>query len=163
MIIRPISHDDVQDFIDCYVTVFSTLQEILPQDFVISHIEETSKHDFQQTLWSAVDDRNSILLVATDNETIIGLAWGEIKENRLGWLSFLGVLDTHRRMGIGKALLRRFIEESIDRGAHKISLDTNPRMIPAIKLYESMGFSREGVVENPYGMKLVLFSKEQAN
>jgi hypothetical protein len=42
-------------------------------------------------------------------------------------------------------------------------LDTDPRLIPTIKLYESMGFSSEGFVENPYGLKLILFSKELPN
>jgi putative acetyltransferase len=160
MNIRTISHDEVKDFIDCYIKVFSTLKEIIPQDFVISEIEKTSKKDFQKKLLNIVDDRNSILLVATDDEKIIGLAWGNIKEDSLGWLSFLGVLGAHRRMGIGRNLLCRFIEECKDRGALKISLDTDPRLSPAIKLYESMGFDREGFVENPYGLKLIVFSKE---
>jgi ribosomal protein S18 acetylase RimI-like enzyme len=63
-------------------------------------------------------------------------------------------------MGIGRALLCQFIEQCINRGAHKISLDTDPKLVPAIKLYESMGFSREGFVTSPNGMKLILFGKE---
>ena len=160
MIIRPITHDDVQDFIDCYVTIFSTFQGILPQDFIINEIETASKPEFQQNLVNKLDDRNTILLVAMDDKKMRGLAWGNIKEDRLSWLSFLGVIDTYRGMGIGRALLGRFIEQCFERGAHKISLDTDPNLIPAIQLYESMGFSRDGFVTSPNGMKLILFGKE---
>jgi ribosomal-protein-alanine N-acetyltransferase len=160
MNIRSISRDETKDFIDCYIKVFETLMEILPQGYVINQIEKASKQDFQNKLLSIVDDSNSILLVATDYEKIIGLVWGNVKEDGSGWLGFLGVLEAFRRMGVGRALLCRFIEECIERGVLKISLDTDPRLIPAINLYESMGFVREGFVKNPYGMKLILFSKE---
>lgn len=160
MNIRNISHDDVQAFIDCFVNVFSTFKGILPQDYIGSEIETASKKEFQQNLVREIDDPNSIVLVATDNEKIIGLAWRHIKENRQGWLSFLGVVDAYRRMRIGRTLLSQFIEECVERGAHKISLDTDPKLVPAIKLYESMDFSREGFVMSPNGMKLILFGKE---
>jgi ribosomal protein S18 acetylase RimI-like enzyme len=160
MIVRNISHDDVQAFINCYVTVFSTFKGILPQEYVENEIETASTQEFQHDLVRKLDDRNNILLGATDDEKIIGLAWGAIKENRLGWLSFLGVLAAYRRISIGRTLLCQFIEQCIDRGAHKINLDTDPRLVPAIQLYESMGFSREGFVTSPNGMKLILFGKE---
>ena len=160
MIIRAITHDDVQAFIDCFVNVFSTFKGILPHEYVESQIETASKQEFQQNIVSKVDDRNNLLLVAMDDEKTIGLAWGNINKDSLCWLSFLGVVDAYRRMGIGRALLCRFIEQCIERGAHKISLDTDPKLIPAIQLYESMGFRREGFVTTPIGMKLILFSKE---
>lgn len=160
MIVRNISYDDIQAFIECFIDVFSTFKGILPQEYVESEIETASKQEFQQNLVSKLDDRNNILLVATDDKKIIGLAWGNVRDDRVGWLSFLGVVDAYRRKGIGRALLCRFIEQSIDRGAHKISLDTDPKLIPAIQLYESMGFSREGFVTSPNGMKLILFEKE---
>ena len=84
MIVRTISHDDVQAFINCFVNIFSTFKGILPQNYIESEIETASKQEFQQNLVSKLDDRNNILLVAMDEEKIIGLAWGAIKERARG-------------------------------------------------------------------------------
>ena len=90
---------------------------------------------------------------------IIVLAWGDIREDGSSWLSFLGVSPGHRREGVGKALLVRFIEESKERGSRKISLNTDPRLVPAIKLYLYTGFLPDGVTTNQYGFELIVYSK----
>lgn len=68
-------------------------------------------------------------------------------------------IQSYRRRGVGRDLLNRFIEECRKRGARKISLDTDPRLVPAIQLYERSGFTQEGSVTNPYGLELILYSK----
>ena len=118
MIVRNISYDDIQAFIDCFINIFSTFKGILPQEYVESEIEKASKQEVQQNFVSKLDDRNNISLIATDDEKIVGLAWGNINKDSLGWLSFLGVVDAYRRRGIGRALLCRFIEQCTDRGAY---------------------------------------------
>jgi ribosomal protein S18 acetylase RimI-like enzyme len=127
---------------------------------VESQIEEASSHGYYKKLSKQVDDRNNILLISTINEKIIGMAHGKIMNDGTGWLGFLGVLQDHRRMGVGRALANRFIKECKDKGTQKISLDTHPLLIPAIKLYESMGFIKEGFIKNPHGLKLILYSKK---
>ena len=86
------------------------------------------------------------------------MLWGNIKEDA-AWLSFMGVKERFRGQGLGRSLLHRFIDESRDRGVPKIGLDTDPSLVPAIRLYESEGFTQEGTVVNPHGMELILFSK----
>jgi GNAT superfamily N-acetyltransferase len=71
----------------------------------------------------------------------------------------MGVKMPYRGKGIGRSLLNRFICEVRIRGASKVSLDTDPSLLPAIMLYESEGFKRQGMVVTPRGLELILFSK----
>lgn len=160
MNIRSISQEDVQGFVDCYIQVFKTLYDILPQEYVKTQIEKANSPEFIDKISKAVDNKNNILLVSLDDEKIVGMAWGNIKEDGSSWLSFMGVVQTYRRNGIGRGLLVRFIEECREKGSPLISLDTDPRLIPAIRLYESMGFVKEGYVMNPFGLELILYSKK---
>ncbi|UCH58067.1 MAG: GNAT family N-acetyltransferase [Candidatus Bathyarchaeota archaeon] len=159
MQIRKISKGDVRGFIDCYVEIWESLKGILPEEYVNDQIEKASGNIFQDDLLSKTSDPVSIFLVAEVGTETIGLAWGNIRKYGSSWLSFLGVSPDHRRKGVGKSLLTRFIEESKKKGSRKIRLDTDPRLIPALKLYENMGFIPEGITKNPYGLELIIYGK----
>ena len=156
--IRFVTGSDVEKFIQCYIQVFETLYNLLPEDYVSKKIAEASTPDFLQKVQGLVDSSNNILLISQQNETVTGMAWGSVKKGA-AWLGFMGVKEPFRGKGVGRSLLNRFIAESIARGAGKVSLDTDPSLVPAIRLYESEDFSREGTVMNPHGMELILFSK----
>jgi ribosomal protein S18 acetylase RimI-like enzyme len=160
MEIRKASKRDIQGFIDCYLDIWRSLQDILPTDYVNDQIEKAYTSTFQNELLAEISDPNYITLVATENGEIIGLAWGNIRKDGSSWLSLLGVSPEHRRKGVGKSLLTRFIEESREKGSPKISFDTDPRLVPAIRLYENMGFVPEGYTKNSYGLELIIYSKE---
>ena len=162
LMIRSISQDEVQEFIDCYIQVFETLRGILPPDYVETQIEKASTNEYKDRLRAEVDNPDSILLVSTIDDAITGMTWGNIREDRTAWLAFMGVKKPHRGKGIGRALLHRFIDQCKEKEASKVSLDTSHALVPAISLYESEGFVRGGLLENPYGLELILFSKEIA-
>ena len=66
---------------------------------------------------------------------------------------------SHRKKGIGTALLRRFIDELSSLGAHKISLYTSPVLIDAVKIYARLGFIPEGLLRKHfYGIDLIHYS-----
>ena len=68
--------------------------------------------------------------------------------------------EGHRRKGIARGLLERFIEESKSRGAAKVTLDTSPTLRPAVKLYAEMGFVPEGFLSrHRLGVDLIVYSK----
>ena len=156
--IRKIIYSEVNDFIQCYIEVFQTLYETLPKDYVSKQIADASTSKFHNYVEEQLDNDNNILLLSFQNETVTGMLWGNIKEDT-AWLGFMGVKGPFRGKGLGRYLLNWFIDESKVRGVNKISLDTDPSIIPAIRLYESEGFVREGTVINPHGMELILFSK----
>jgi RimJ/RimL family protein N-acetyltransferase len=54
------------------------------------------------------------------------------------------VAPGYRRQGIGRALLEKAVEWARAAGVRKLELHVFPHNEPAIKLYESFGFEREG-------------------
>jgi putative acetyltransferase len=56
----------------------------------------------------------------------------------------LMVAASHRRLGIGRALLEQSVAWARQVGVRKLELHVFPWNEPAIRLYESFGFEREG-------------------
>jgi RimJ/RimL family protein N-acetyltransferase len=56
----------------------------------------------------------------------------------------LMVAASHRRRGIGRALLDTAVEWAHESGVRKLELHVFPHNEPAIRLYEEYGFEREG-------------------
>src|SRR5690242_1631743 len=62
----------------------------------------------------------------------------------------LMVVASHRRRGIGRALLQRAVEWASESRVRKLELHVFPHNAPAIALYESFGFVREGYRRDHY-------------
>jgi len=62
----------------------------------------------------------------------------------------LMVAVEHRRRGIGRALLQRAVEWAAEARVRKLELHVFPHNEPAIALYESFGFVREGFRRGHY-------------
>jgi putative acetyltransferase len=65
----------------------------------------------------------------------------------------MAVTESCRRNGIGRQLLEKVIAEARASGAHRLYLETNRKLTPAIRLYESLGFRHlppERVVPSVY-------------
>jgi RimJ/RimL family protein N-acetyltransferase len=62
----------------------------------------------------------------------------------------LMVAASHRRRGIGRALLERAVEWARETGVEKLELHVFPHNEPAIRLYEEFGFEREGLRRRHY-------------
>jgi len=158
MNIRFITQEDVNDFLGCYLEIWRSLKDVLPDGYVDDQIKRASSQEFHLEMMDEASDPVNLLMVATEQAETVGIAWGNLREDGSTWLTFLGVKPAHRRRGVGRSLLARFIEESRSRGSGKVSLDTDPRLVPAVRLYESMGFVVEGYTENKYGLRLVVYS-----
>jgi putative acetyltransferase len=68
-------------------------------------------------------------------------------------VSKMAVTESCRRAGIGRRLLEKTIAEARDSGARRLYLETNRKLTPAIRLYETIGFRHlppEQVVPSPY-------------
>lgn len=55
--------------------------------------------------------------------------------------------------------MSRFIEELKKKGSNKVSLDTDPRLIPAVRLCAKMGFTPEVITKISYGLDLFIYRK----
>jgi len=62
----------------------------------------------------------------------------------------LMVAASHRRRGVGRALLDAAVEWARDAGVRKLELHVFPYNEPALALYERFGFQREGVRKGHY-------------
>ncbi len=57
-------------------------------------------------------------------------------------IAAFGVVAEHRRKGLGRALMRRLLEESSQRGETRVWLEVLESNEAAVRLYESLGFRR---------------------
>jgi RimJ/RimL family protein N-acetyltransferase len=62
----------------------------------------------------------------------------------------LMVARSHRRQGVGRALLAQAVEWARDVGVTKLELHVFPWNEPGIRLYEQFGFEREGFRKGHY-------------
>jgi L-phenylalanine/L-methionine N-acetyltransferase len=62
----------------------------------------------------------------------------------------LMVAASHRRRGVGRALLEQAVEWARGAGVGKLELHVFPWNGPALALYESFGFEREGLRKGHY-------------
>ena len=83
-------------------------------------------------LWLAINDRGEAAGCVALRRLVPGI--GEMKR--------LYVHPEHRGTGLGKRLAVKVLEEARSIGYLRIRLDTTPEMTGAIRLYESLGFSR---------------------
>jgi ribosomal protein S18 acetylase RimI-like enzyme len=62
-------------------------------------------------------------------------------------LTKMAVEEQHQGLGIGRALLQAAIAEFQRRNGHRLFLETNSKLAPALRLYESMGFEHQPSVK----------------
>ena len=159
MEVRETRQEDIDGYLDCQLKVFESLRGVLPPQFIeaeISWLRDRGRARMER----AIQDPNGINLVAEDSGSIVGIATGIVSRAGLSTLGFVGVAPTHRRRGIGRQLVQRFIEESREMGAAKVTLNTARELKPAIKLYVDMGFVPEGLLRrHVYGVDSIVYSK----
>jgi peptide alpha-N-acetyltransferase len=62
----------------------------------------------------------------------------------------LAVSSTHRNHGIATTLVRKAIDAMVERNADEVVLETEETNVPAMKLYERLGFTRSKKLHRYY-------------
>lgn len=103
----------------------------------------------RQALMEAVTGKQTLYMVAEEERKIVAycgmyciLGEGDINQ--------VAVHETKRGLGIGKRLLQDFLQEGEKIGLNSFTLEVRVSNRAAIRLYESCGFSVEGVRKNFY-------------
>ena len=109
-----------------------------------SNINENYKvEEFYEKL---IDDANKIILVARENNIVLGYLYGFIQangnlyNNKIAKLDALFVKEQYRGNGIARSLMKDFINWAEGKGVAYIELSVCKDNTNAISLYESEGF-----------------------
>jgi len=157
--IRPVTVEEMEPLLSCEIEIWESLREFLPDSFVNPNIEMLRRSETLDNFKRFLEDKEVILLIALENDEIIGLAMGRVREDGVGHLGFLGVRPKHRRKGVGSTLLQEYLKEARKRNAHKVWLFTAPSLQSAIKLYVKAGFIPEGYMRrHSFGLDLIFYS-----
>ena len=158
--VRAAEVEDIRGLMDCQAQVLESLRGVLPTQFIeyqISWLLTSVGGDGPEKM---IEGRNTIVLVADEEGSIVGFAQGKVDGGGTSWLAYMGVIPAYRRRGIARELVERFLTESRTMGAHRVSLYTAPELGAAIKLYTGMGFNAEGRMRrHRYGVVLIRYSR----
>jgi GNAT superfamily N-acetyltransferase len=148
--VAPETEPTIREFQPGDEAAFRTLnEEWIVRYFAIEPKDRESLNDPQGTI---LDIGGRIFLAVRDGRPIgccalIALAPGEFE------LAKMAVTESCQGAGVGRRLLDAAIAAARSSGAHRLYLETNRKLAPAIRLYESLGFRHlppERVVPSPY-------------
>jgi ribosomal protein S18 acetylase RimI-like enzyme len=151
--------DDIEKLIRCYIEIWQSLSEWLPNSFIDPELESIRKPEGRERFKQRIESKDAIFLLTEEADETMGVALGR-EYGGVCNLGFLGVKKEHRRKGVRTNLPDKFVEEARKRKAHKISLHTAPSLLPAIKLYIRNGFIRESFLrKHTRGLDMIVYSK----
>ena len=91
----------------------------------------------------------SLWLVCTENETVLGYVGSQTVLGESDMMN-LAVAPGARRKGIAEGLIIALMEALKGQGSHCLSLEVRASNVPAIALYEKLGFAQVGRRPNYY-------------
>lgn len=103
----------------------------------------------ENSVKSELSNPLSLWLVAADGETVAGYIGSQTVLGESDMMN-LAVRESYRRSGVGRALIEALIEALRAVGSECLTLEVRFSNLPAIRLYESLGFSQVGIRKNYY-------------
>ena len=81
------------------------------------------------------------LLVAADGDRVLGFHWTKRHSATLGEVYVVGIDPASQGLGLGKALVDAGLRHLRDGGAEDVLLYVESDNVPAVRLYEGLGFT----------------------
>ena len=103
----------------------------------------------ENSVSSELKNKLSLWLVAEENGTVAGYIGSQTCGEESDVMN-VAVHPDFRRRGIAEALVNALVEELKAIGSHCLTLEVRASNVPAIALYEKMGFSEIGRRKNYY-------------
>lgn len=98
---------------------------------------------------SELDNKLAFWLVATDEDRVAGYIGSQTVMDETDMMN-VAVHPDFRRKGIAEALVNALVENLQRMGSHCLTLEVRASNVPAIALYEKLGFSEIGRRKNYY-------------
>ena len=126
----------------------------------LNRLSEIEKECFQseaftkQQIASLLTDYNSISLIATERNQIVGFIIGSIcfeRNSLTGHILTIDVSPAHRRKGIGARLLSEMERLFREKGVKVCRLEVREDNLRALELYRKFGYDEIGKLRNYYG------------
>lgn len=141
MIVRPMIEADLEAALDVFSAVAAERRWIGSEP-PIDRAERLER--WQRTF---LEEGGGAMFVAEVDNLIVGSATvtGVAGPCGTGVLDLgMAIVEEHRGLGIGSALVRACIDWALEAGAHKITLQVWPHNEAARALYRKFGFEEEG-------------------
>ena len=98
---------------------------------------------------SELDNPLSLWLIAEEEGTVLGYVGSQTVLDETDMMN-IAVQPECRRRGIAAALIGELVNQLREHGSHVLRLEVRESNVPAIALYESMGFTQLGLRKNYY-------------
>ncbi|QKQ99950.1 ribosomal protein S18-alanine N-acetyltransferase [Metallosphaera tengchongensis] len=142
-IIRNVRSDDIDAIIK--VNRF-TLPENYPYYFFVEHVR-----DWGEAFFVAVVDGEVVGYIMPRIETGFSNLRNFIPLVRKGHVVSIAVLEQYRRRGIGRQLLTSSMQKMREAyGAEEVYLEVRVSNVPAISLYEKLGYKKVRLLKHYY-------------
>lgn len=143
MEIRSIREEDSKAFLDMLLKLDRQTELMM---YEVG--ERSTRLENIQTAIRICKNENSLLLIATDDDKIIGFlgaARGKFNRNRHSADITIGILEEYRHRGIGSAMFERMEQWAETSGIVRLELTVMCHNTQAVRLYEKKGFFIEGI------------------
>jgi GNAT superfamily N-acetyltransferase len=153
LIIRIGLEKDINAFFELYWISSLEHQKYNEKFDTLKTKDECKKYIIDQQK-KLLNDKNHIFFIAEIDKKIVGIITGHIGKRdeadvyvhqNIGFIDELSVVPEHRKIGIGKKLIERILEELKNRKIEYVGIGAAYNNTTAIKLYKSYGFNPEGI------------------
>ncbi len=127
---------EIQEITQCDEALVEALGRLLPQLSATAQL-------VRERMERVVADERSRLLVACCEGRMVGMltvVWYAAPAGTRGWIEDVVVDAAYRNRGVGRALVRRAVEEARRAGVDTLTLTSRPSRTAARALYMSEGF-----------------------
>lgn len=103
----------------------------------------------EKSVASELENKLAFWLVAVEGEIVAGYVGSQTVCEETDMMN-VAVHPDYRRQGIAEALIVSLLENLKEQGSHSLTLEVRASNVPAIALYEKLGFAEVGRRKNYY-------------
>ncbi|HEX3021156.1 MAG TPA: ribosomal protein S18-alanine N-acetyltransferase [Lachnospiraceae bacterium] len=129
-----------------------TIEQMVEKD--LEEVVQLEKDIFsdpwsKESFLSSITSGNCIYLVVRDAEELVAYCGMYLVIDE-GQIANVAVRKEYRNQNIGATMLKKLMEMGLQKGAVNFTLEVRVTNLPAIHLYEKIGFTHAGIRKNFY-------------